>query len=467
MIKSAGSDEELNQFFNNQSKELLVCYFWASFHEACKSGGQIDQILNLLSERYDNSIEFVKVDAEEVSNVAETLGVTMVPSFVFIGKGKRKVEVVEGSNPSTLQNAIEKNLSTLSAKSDKFQKKLDEDEITVDKNTSERLRKLTTSSHVILFMKGNAAEPKCKFSRAMVELLNSHGIRFASFDILSDPMIRESLKDFSNWQTYPQLYIAGKFIGGLDTIKALVEKDNGDSLKAIILNDLAEPRAAVAAASSSALLNSANPPSPVHVNDKYLAGLVQKSQVMLFMKGDPNEPRCGFSSKMCTLLQKHKIKFSSFDILQNEDVRAKLKEFAKWPTYPQLWVNGSLVGGIDILEEMAEDEDESLADQLGLNSYEPRLAALVKQFPIMLFMKGTPDEPQCGFSREIVRILNEEKVEFDFFNILDDNEVRQGLKEFSKWPTFPQLYVSGKFVGGLDIIKELKEEDELKEALTV
>jgi Grx4 family monothiol glutaredoxin len=81
-----------------------------------------------------------------------------------------------------------------------------------------------------------------------------------------------------------------------------------------------------------------------------------------------------------------------------------------------------------------------------------RLEGLVKAAPVMLFMKGTPSSPQCGFSRQTVALLRERSIRYGFFNILADDDVRQGLKEFSDWPTFPQLYVDGELVGGLDIV---------------
>lgn len=88
-----------------------------------------------------------------------------------------------------------------------------------------------------------------------------------------------------------------------------------------------------------------------------------------------------------------------------------------------------------------------------------RLQKLTAAAPVMLFMKGSPSSPQCGFSRQLVAILRENQVRFGFFDILKDDVVRQGLKTFSDWPTFPQLYMNGEFQGGLDIIKELLEED--------
>lgn len=83
-----------------------------------------------------------------------------------------------------------------------------------------------------------------------------------------------------------------------------------------------------------------------------------------------------------------------------------------------------------------------------------KLEGLVKAAPVMLFMKGTPSAPQCGFSRQLVGNLRERTIRYGFFNILADDEVRQGLKEYADWPTFPQLWVDGELVGGLDIVKE-------------
>lgn len=88
-----------------------------------------------------------------------------------------------------------------------------------------------------------------------------------------------------------------------------------------------------------------------------------------------------------------------------------------------------------------------------------RLSELVRAAPVMLFMKGTPSAPQCGFSRQLVGILRGEGVRYGFFNILADDEVRQGLKTFADWPTFPQLWMGGELIGGLDIVREELEND--------
>ncbi|MDI2090258.1 Grx4 family monothiol glutaredoxin [Commensalibacter oyaizuii] len=85
--------------------------------------------------------------------------------------------------------------------------------------------------------------------------------------------------------------------------------------------------------------------------------------------------------------------------------------------------------------------------------------------PVVLFMKGTADFPSCGFSAKVVHILSDLGVSFKDVNILEDDGLRQGLKEFSNWPTFPQLYVKGELVGGCDIVREMFASGELAELM--
>lgn len=96
-----------------------------------------------------------------------------------------------------------------------------------------------------------------------------------------------------------------------------------------------------------------------------------------------------------------------------------------------------------------------------------RIEKTINQNRIMLFMKGNPAMPQCGFSATVVQLLKQTGAQFGSFNILADNELREGLKQYSNWPTFPQLYVDGKLVGGCDIVRELHARGELGPTLGV
>jgi monothiol glutaredoxin len=96
-----------------------------------------------------------------------------------------------------------------------------------------------------------------------------------------------------------------------------------------------------------------------------------------------------------------------------------------------------------------------------MSDVQARIADEVKSNDVLLFMKGTPGFPQCGFSAVTVQILSHIGVKFKAVNVLDDPEIRDGIKVYSNWPTIPQLYVKGEFVGGSDLIKEMFEQEEL------
>ena len=94
-----------------------------------------------------------------------------------------------------------------------------------------------------------------------------------------------------------------------------------------------------------------------------------------------------------------------------------------------------------------------------------RIQGEIEANPVMLYMKGTPMFPQCGFSARVVQILSHLNVPFQSANVLEDMELREGIKQFSQWPTIPQLYVKGEFVGGCDIITEMFQSGELETLL--
>lgn len=96
-----------------------------------------------------------------------------------------------------------------------------------------------------------------------------------------------------------------------------------------------------------------------------------------------------------------------------------------------------------------------------------RIESLIQQNKIMVFMKGSKLMPQCGFSNNVVQILNTMGVPYETFDVLEDYEVRQGIKEYSNWPTIPQVYVNGEFIGGSDIMIELYQNNELQQMLEV
>ena len=95
-------------------------------------------------------------------------------------------------------------------------------------------------------------------------------------------------------------------------------------------------------------------------------------------------------------------------------------------------------------------------------SIQENIKNMIESNDVVLFMKGTKVFPQCGFSSQVVQVLKTHDVDFKEINVLDENDIRQGIKEYSNWPTIPQLYLNQEFVGGCDIVTELHESGELK-----
>jgi len=94
-----------------------------------------------------------------------------------------------------------------------------------------------------------------------------------------------------------------------------------------------------------------------------------------------------------------------------------------------------------------------------------KIDKMIENDDVVLFMKGTPDFPQCGFSANVVGILNHLGIEYQSYNVLEDDELREGIKTYSDWPTIPQIYLKKEFIGGFDILKELLETGEIEDLL--
>ncbi|XP_051128900.1 monothiol glutaredoxin-S17 [Andrographis paniculata] len=468
----------------------VVLHFWASWCEASK---HMDQVFSHLATDFPLA-RFLRVEAEQQPEISDAYSVAAVPFFVFFKDGKA-VDTLEGADPSSLANKVAKVAGGISSQEPAAPASLGmaagptiletvkelamvnggsqhdrQSQSGVGDQLKKKLQQLVDSQPIMLFMKGSPESPKCGFSQKVVDILKKEKVNFGSFDILTDNEIREGLKKFSNWPTFPQLYCKGELLGGCDIAISMHEsgelaeifKDHG--IETIDSNDgkKAEPDSGKGGITKASGLSAA-------LTDR-LHGLINLAPVVLFMKGKPDEPRCGFSRKVVDILRQEKVPFESFDILSDDEVRQGIKVYSNWSSFPQLYIGGELIGGSDIVLEMQKSgELKKILTEKGISSgetLEDRMNRLINSSPVMLFMKGTPDAPRCGFSSKVVNALKEDGIEFGFFDILTDEEVRQGLKTFSSWPTFPQLYYKGEFIGGCDIVLELQSNGELKSTLS-
>ncbi|CAJ0929565.1 unnamed protein product, partial [Mesorhabditis belari] len=293
---------------------LSIVHFYASWAPQCQ---QLNQVLDDLKAEATTTYEVAYIDAEEVPEASLAANVTAAPTTIFYKKG-REVARVNGFQPIEIRTQILKfsgsHVASVSAP--------------VKEDLNDRLKRLISTKRLMLFMKGDATTPRCGFSRQTIDLLNEINAEYGTFDILNDEEVRQGLKEYSNWPTYPQLYLDGELVGGLDVIRE--ELQDADFVARI--------------------------PKKETLNNR-LKLLINASRLMLFMKGNEETPRCGFSKQIIGLLNDAKVDFRTFDILGDEEVRQGLKEYSNWPTYPQLYLDGELIGGLDVIREELKDND--------------------------------------------------------------------------------------------------------------
>jgi len=331
-LVTVNNEEAFKIVFSKSAYSVL--FFWADWHDPCK---QIASVINELSNDYQQ-LQFYSINAEQYESLTSKFNVEAVPTIILCKQQKEIKRLEAETVPNTVdaikqfaqQSITAASVSSTAKKQNDSEKK----EETIEELNA-RIAKLISAAPIMLFMKGSPEEPKCKFSRATVEILKQQNVtKYGYFNILNDPAVRAQIKVYSNWKTFPQLYINNKLIGGLDIIKEKIEDGEFDDLL---------PK------------NVKNEKDSLNAK---LERLVNQKKVMLFMKGTPNAPQCGFSKQIVQILRDQNVNdYGSFNILDDMDVRQGLKTYSNWPTYPQLYVGGKLIGGLDVVKEMIDDDE--------------------------------------------------------------------------------------------------------------
>lgn len=216
------SNKQFTELSSANPTILKTLFFYADWAPNCAQG---IENFKKASEQYPEN-EFFSIDAEANPEISEIFDISAVPYYIFI-KESSIIKELSSADPQEFLNTYKQIIASQSASDSKSTTKSsdDEEEEETEEQLNERLKQLTAAAPVMLFMKGTPSEPKCGFSRQMVGILREHQVRFGFFDILKDDTVRQGLKKFSDWPTFPQLYINGELVGGLDIIKESLEED--------------------------------------------------------------------------------------------------------------------------------------------------------------------------------------------------------------------------------------------------
>lgn len=219
------SEAQFSQLTKEDSSRLIALYFHTPWAGPCQA---MNTVFRTLAEAH-KSVLFLSINAEDHAEISEIFEVSAVPYFILI-RNSTILKELSGADPKEFVSALNQFSGESVAQSTSLTNGAAPEAQPEQKEESpealnERLKKLTSAAPVMLFMKGSPSSPQCGFSRQMVAILREHQVRFGFFDILKDDTVRQGLKAFSDWPTFPQLYMNGEFQGGLDIIKESIEED--------------------------------------------------------------------------------------------------------------------------------------------------------------------------------------------------------------------------------------------------
>lgn len=226
------SEDQFTKITKDEESKLVVIYFHTSWAAPCQ---QMATVFKTLAEAHKESV-FISVNADDHAEISELFEVSAVPYFVLV-KDATILKELSGADPKELVNAVNEYSKATQTTSPASTPATDAATTTSNSTTAtetatetpedinDRLKKLVNAAPVMLFMKGSPSAPQCGFSRQLVAILREHQVRFGFFDILKDDTVRQGLKTYSDWPTFPQLYVKGELQGGLDIVKESIEED--------------------------------------------------------------------------------------------------------------------------------------------------------------------------------------------------------------------------------------------------
>lgn len=272
----------------------------------------------------------------------------------------------------------------------------------------------------------------------MLTALRTAGVTPDVVDVATDPAVRDRVKEVAAAESFPMLFARGRLIGGVDVVERLVDEKR-------IVAELGRSR------------EEAVPERNADVKLREMEKR-QENEVRQQQKMQLQMPHMQQQGGVVGKEDAASPNGSSAVTAQRSDAKSEDSATTTTTRAPTAVTAKATPGGaVQQDGEKKQDDDKTNEEELM-----KRLERLVNRDRIMLFMKGTPSEPRCGFSRRMVDTLRKNDVgQYSTFDILTDNDVRQGLKTYAKWPTFPQLYAHGQFVGGLDVVNELADTGEL------
>ncbi|KRX05878.1 Thioredoxin-like fold [Pseudocohnilembus persalinus] len=420
-------NRDYNRMCMNNFGKIIVIIFHAAWHQHSNEYLENFQTLLEISELNGEKIMFAQCDADKVPQVSTNYNITNVPTVIVTDAQKGELKRFENENPAQILESLEEFIP-------EYQKKFEQKRVEMYK----KIEKLITENPVLIFIKGTAQAPECKFTRQFLEIMKDLDCKFTYYDIIADNDMRHWLRHYNKWPTYPQLYISGELIGGLDKAKQRIEE--GYIQEKI-------PQSA-----------------RIHDPEQRLKKIVSENKVILFTKGIASDINLDQNQKdVIQLLKNEGIKFRCFDCSSDQLLLEHLQK--QNGEFPHLYSQQKYIGSKQKLSDLAK-QSQLLplipGSEWQLNG-EQKLKYLLKNCDIIVFINGIPKDCQNEESKQMIEILEKHKLLYEFYNVSADEEVFQNLKNISNYDKVPQLYVKGQLIGGIEAVQKLNQDGDLEE----
>lgn len=431
VLDIAGLDS-LKSEADKSPEKLVFLYFYAEWNE---DSVELSKILKEYFQGYASDCIFCFVDSDLEANLdlCSRYQIETVPAAIMVTSDMHKIKAFDIIDPITIYEAIEGQI--VIAKQNFEVEKM---------RALHKIEKIAKDNKVVLFTEDGVI--RGKETSEMVLLLEGNNVRFEVLNLADKVQdnLAKWVKMFSGVERLPVLFVNSKLVGDISKVRQSLSI--GELLTLI-------PKECIGG----------DPKTEFE-------SIVAEEKLILFVNSD-FEGQEGIASKCDTCLKQLQLKGLIF---RTYDVKGKpqILEIAKSTvggsfSLPYLFKDGKQFDGGDSLLEKAKGSDLKVLfeERLFREDAFSQIRRLVNSYPVFAFIKGTPEDPQCGFTGQLVNILSQFKIDYKTYNILEDHMIREKIKEFANWKTFPQVYCKGQLIGGLDIIKELIEDGVFEETI--
>lgn len=411
---------------------LTFLYFFAEWNE---DSLELAKILREYFQGYATECNFGFVDSDLEKNLelCSKYQIETVPAAIMVNSDLQKVKSFDQIDPVTIYEAIESQIV------------ISKQNFEVEKARAlHKVEKAAKENKVLLFTEDGYE--RSSQTAEIISLLEANNIKFEVSDVAnsSQDNLAKWLKVFTGAGTFPVLFVNSKLVGDFDKIK----------------NSL-----------SSGELISLVPKECIGGDPKIeFESIIAEETLILFVTSDFESDE-ELATKCGNCLKDMQVKgliFRTFDVKRKPLIlEAARNSVGESFNLPFLFQDGKpFLGGDSLIEKVkASDLKSIFEERLFREDAFSMIKRIINSYPVFAFIKGTPEDPQCGFTSQLVEIMNQFKVDYKTFNILEDQMIREKVKEFANWKTFPQVYVKGQLIGGLDIIRELIEDGQFLDTI--